>query len=360
MILKKLQDISIKLKKGQRLSKQDGLRLLDSFDILAMGKLALTEKKKKTADQVFFNVNCHVNLTNICVSRCAFCAFSRDTDDPNAYHMTIHDTLERVQAALPAGITEIHMVSGLHPDKPFGYYVDVVKTLKQEFPSIHLKAFTPVELKYFSDISGLTVAEVLRQLQAVGLDSLPGGGAEVLSERIRQKLCPYKASSHEWLDIMQTAHMLGLKSNATLLFGHIETAEEIIDHILLIRRLQDETGGFQAFIPLPFHPTHTMMTSCTKPTACEILKMFSVARLMLDNIDHIKAYWVMTGMQAAQLALFFGADDIDGTVTEEKITHAAGAETAVGITKNVLISLIKQADMLPVQRDTLYNVMERY
>jgi aminodeoxyfutalosine synthase len=252
------------------------------------------------------------------------------------------------------------MVSGLHPDLPFTYYVDVVQKLKQEFPSVHIKAFTPVEIRYFSHISGLTIRDVLEKLIEAGLQSLPGGGAEVLSLRVRQELCPKKASAREWLAVMKTAHDLGLKSNATLLFGHIETEEEIIDHLLSLRTLQDKTGGFQTFIPLPFHPGNTEMDSCSRPTAFEQLRLFAVARLILDNFDHIKAYWIMTGLKTAQLALCFGADDVDGTVIEERITHAAGADTAVGLTKNELIDLVRQAGKTPVQRDTLYNIIEKY
>lgn len=355
-----LKKIAGKIKQGRRLSRQDGLVLMRCRDILGLGKLGDAEKKKKTGDHVFFNINCHVNLTNICVSRCAFCAFSRDRQASDAYCMTTEDVIAKVRAALPSGITEVHMVSGLHPDRPFTYYCDIVQKLKHEFPSVHIKAFTPVEVKYFSDISGLTIREVLEKLISAGLQSLPGGGAEVLSPRVRQELCPKKASALEWLAIMKTAHELGLKSNATLLFGHIETEEEIIDHLLSLRTLQDETGGFQTFIPLPFHPGNTEIDSFSRPTACEQLKLFAVARLMLDNFDHIKAYWIMTGLKTAQLALCFGADDVDGTVIEERITHAAGADTAAGLTKKELIDLVRQAGKTPVQRDTIYNIIEKY
>ncbi|MEI6125943.1 MAG: aminofutalosine synthase MqnE [Pseudomonadota bacterium] len=355
-----LKKIAGKIKRRKRLSKEDGLALMSCPDILSLGTLAETEKKKRTGDHVFFNINCHINLTNICLSRCSFCAFSCDREDAGAYLMTAHDAVEKVRAALPSGITEVHMVSGLHPDKPFSYYVDVVKTIKDAYPLIHIKAFTPVEVKYFSDISGLSIRDVLLQLQAAGLGSLPGGGAEVLSDRVRAQLCPKKASSFEWLSVMEAAHRLGLRSNATLLYGHIETHQEIIEHLLSLRTLQDETGGFQTFIPLPFHPRNTQIASLVRPTAYEQLKIFAVSRLMLDNFDHIKAYWIMTGLKVAQLALCFGADDIDGTVTEEKITHAAGAETAVGLTKNELLDLIKQAGKVPVQRDTLYALLEKY
>jgi aminodeoxyfutalosine synthase len=350
-----IQHIADKLRDRERLSREDALRLLRCTDILALGAMAAAEKRKRTADKVFFNVNCHVNLTNICVSRCAFCAFSCDTGAPQAYTMTVQEVVARVAAALPLGITEVHMVSGLHPDKPFAWYRDMVAALKREFPAVHIKAFTPVEIQYFADISGLSVTAVLEQLIDAGLGSLPGGGAEVLSPRVRQALCPKKASAAQWLDIMRTAHCLGLKSNATLLWGHIETDEEIADHLLSLRDLQDETGGFQTFIPLPFHSANTGLTGRNRPTAFEQLRLFAAARLFLDNFDHIKAYWIMTGLKIAQLALLFGADDVDGTVVEERITHAAGAETAQGLTKAELVDSIRQAGMRPVQRDTLYT-----
>lgn len=330
--------------------------MLRSRDILALGALAAAEKRRCTGDRVFYNVNCHVNLTNVCVSRCAFCAFSCDGLDARAYVMTEQEVLGRVRAALPLGITEVHMVSGLHPDKPFSWYRDMVAALKREFPEVHIKAFTAVEIQYFADISGRSPAAVLGELIAAGLGSLPGGGAEVLSPRVRAALCPNKATAAQWLDIVRTAHRLGLRSTATLLWGHIETDEEIVDHLLELRRLQDETGGFQTFIPLPFHPANTALAGRRpRPTAFEQLRLFAAARLMLDNFEHLKAYWIMTGLQIAQLALLFGADDVDGTVVEERITHAAGADTAPGLTRGELEGLIRQAGMRPVERDSLYR-----
>ncbi len=355
--LKKIED---KINNHESLTKEDGLVLLRSRDILSIGKLADAEKKKKVGSKVFFNVNCHINLTNVCVSRCRFCAFSCDKESPEAYVLTAEGAMEKIRAASSALITEVHMVSGLHPDLPFAYYLEIVKSLKSEFPSIHIKAFTPVEIKYFSDISGFGIEQVLGRLKEAGLGSLPGGGAEILSHRVRHQLCPKKASSGEWLEVMRAAHRTGLRTNATLLYGHIETKEEIIDHLITLQMLQKETGGFQAFIPLPFHPANTMMDCCAMPTAFEQLRMISISRLMLNNFDHIKAYWIMSGLKTAQLSLFFGADDIDGTVVEEKIAHRAGADTATGITKEELIRLIKQTGNVPVQRDTLYKEIEAY
>lgn len=352
-----LKIIEEKIGRNERLSKDDGLALLRCSDIIWLGQQASAVKKQKNGNRVFYNVNCHINLTNICVSRCRFCAFSRDESDSDAYILDVQDVLKRLHAAEDAGITEVHIVSGLHPRRPFSYYLDVVRAVRHEFPHVHIKAFTPVEIHYFSEITGLNVQQVLEQLIAAGLQSLPGGGAEVLSDRIRQELCPKKATTGQWLDIMRIAHEMGLKSNATLLFGHIETDEEIVDHLIAVRDLQDRTGGFQAFIPLPFHPANTTLSHLTKPTAFEQLRMIAVSRLMLDNFDHIKAYWIMTGLKVAQLALYFGADDIDGTVGEERITHAAGADTAPGVPRQILEDLIKQAGFQPVERDTLYRVL---
>jgi aminodeoxyfutalosine synthase len=346
---------------GERLSREDGLRLLDSVDIAALGSAAYAVKKRSIGEQVYFNVNCHLNLTNVCAARCGLCAFSCDADDSRAYCMDQQAAIEHVRAA-GSGITEIHMVSALHPKKPFSYYLDMVACLHREFPAVHIKAFTAAEIHYFAQIAGISIKEVLSSLKDAGLGSLPGGGAEVLNDRIRAVICPNKANSAEWLAVMRTAHELGLKSNATLLFGHIETAEDIVDHLLSLRSLQDETGGVQAFIPLPFHPENTMLADrvCSRPGAVEILRMISVSRLMLDNIPHIKAYWVMTGLSVAQLALIFGADDIDGTVRDEKITHAAGATTATGLDRDTLIELIRQSGSCPAERDSLYHILRRY
>ncbi len=342
---------------GERLSRDDGLRLLASGDLLALGAAAHTLKQRHSADRVFFNVNCHLNLTNICAARCGLCAFSRDARDADAYCMDQQEAVERVRAA-GESVTEIHMVSGLHPDKPFTYYLDMVRCLRREFPRLHIKAFTAAEIQYFADISGGSIEDVLGRLKEAGLGSLPGGGAEVLSDRVRERICPRKATAGQWLAVMRAAHALGLKSNATLLFGHIETPEEIIDHLLSLRSLQDETGGFQAFIPLPFHPENTALAgTCSRPGAVDILRMISLSRLMLDSIEHVKAYWVMTGLPAAQLALVFGADDIDGTVREEKITHAAGAATATGLDRRALIALIRRSGSRPVERDSLYRML---
>ena len=355
-----LSEIREKVEKGIRLSKSDALTLMSSNDLISIGQLANMVKEKKSGNYVYFNVNRHINLTNICVSRCKFCAFSRDKTDTDAYTMTIEDVLEAAQSVKNLGITEFHIVSGLHPDLPFDYYLEIISRIKNIMPEVHIQAFTAVEIAYFAKIANLSIKEVLMKLKEAGLGSLPGGGAEILNHRVREAVCSKKATSDEWLEVMRTAHNLGLKSNATMLFGHIEALEERIDHLLTLRELQDETGGFQSFIPLPFHPQNTQLTSFKKPTAFENLKMLAISRLILDNLPHIKAFWIMLGLKIAQLSLLFGADDLDGTVVEEKITHAAGAETGQSISKEELLNLIFDAGRIPVERDTLYNLIKIY
>jgi len=274
--------------------------------------------------------------------------------------MTLDEVLAIARSARDLGITEFHIVSGLHPDLPFDYYVEVIACLKGVMPDVHIKAFTAVEIDYFSKIAKIPVREVLTRLKDAGLGSLPGGGAEILNHRVRQAVCSKKATSEEWLAVMKTAHSLGLKSNATMLYGHVETIEERIDHLIALRVLQDETGGFQSFIPLPFHPQNTRLPDFRKPTAFENLKMLSVSRLVFDNVPHVKAYWIMLGLKVAQLSLLFGVDDLDGTVVEEKITHAAGAETEQSISRDALLAFIASTGRVPVERDTLYNTIKIY
>jgi len=352
-----LNKIAEKVEKGTRLSKSDAMKLMATDDLLSLGQLADKVRQRKSGDHVYFNVNRHINLTNICVSRCKFCAFSRDKGDADAYAMTIDDVLEKARSARDLGITELHIVSGLHPDLPFDYYLEVISRLKEIMPDVHIKAFTAVEIDYFTKIARLSQKEVLMKLKEAGLGSLPGGGAEILNHRVREAVCAKKASADEWLEVMRTAHQLGLKSNATMLYGHIETVEERVDHLLTLRALQDETGGFQSFIPLPFHPLNTQLKECKKPSAFESLKVLAVSRLVLDNFSYIKAYWIMLGLKVAQLSLLFGVNDLDGTVVEEKITHAAGAETGQAMLREELLKLIHEAGSTPVERDTLYNII---
>ncbi len=349
-----------KISQGIRIDRKDGLSLLMCNDITALGCLADGLNIRKNRKKVLFNVNCHINLTNVCSARCDFCAFSCSPRSKRAYIMSIEEVVDYVKSWLPSGITEVHIVSGLHPDITFSYYLDIIKSIKKAAPSLHIKAFTPVEISYFSKISGFSTQKVLILLRDAGLGSMPGGGAEILSQRVRKILCPKKATSAEWLNIMKQAHNMGIKSNATMLYGHIEKPTEIVDHILKIRKLQDKTGGFQAFIPLAFHPENTKLKFFSRPTAFEQLKILSISRIMLDNITNIKAYWIMSGLKTAQMSLFYGSNDIDGTVMDEKITHAAGAKTSRGMGLEKLTNLIKEAGYIPVQRDSLYNALKIY
>ncbi len=352
--------IEEKLMAGERLDAEEGLFLFERADLLALGQLARAVKVVKSGRYAYFNVNRHINLTNICVSRCRFCAFCRDEDHPESYLMTTDDALNSAGEAIPLGITELHIVSGLHPTQPFDYYVDVIRNCRDRFPEIHLQAFTAVEIRYFSEISGHSVHEVLRRLQEAGLGSMPGGGAEIFNSSVREELCPRKASSEEWLDTMRTAHSLGIRSNATMLYGHIETAADRVDHLLRLRALQDETGGFQAFIPLPFHPANTELEEIRRVSAQDDLRTIAASRLLLDNFPHIKAFWIMLGIKVSQLALLFGADDLDGTVVEERITRAAGATTGQYLSRESLLDLIREAEYIPVERDTLYRHIREY
>lgn len=355
-----LSDIFEKVLAGERLSKKDGIRLYQSDDLLQIGYLADLVKQRKTGDQVYFINNRHINPTNICINRCKFCAFSRDKEDPDAYTMSLDEIMEAALESAPRGFTELHIVGGLHPDLSFTFYLEMVKRLKEALPHVHIQAFTAVEIDHFSRISGLSTEGVLRQLKEAGLGSLPGGGAEIFSERARKKAWEKKISGNRWLEIMRTAHKLDIKSNATMLYGHIETIEERIDHFLSLRQLQDETGGFQAFIPLAFHPKNTQLSQLSFTTGRDDLKTLAIARLMLDNFDHIKVFWIMIGTKLAQISLAFGVDDMDGTIVEEKIVHAAGAETPIALSKSALIKLIKDADRTPVERDTVYNILKIY
>jgi aminodeoxyfutalosine synthase len=313
--------------------------------------------QKKNKDNVYFVQNMHINPTNICVNRCKFCAFSRSKGEPGAYEMSIEDILTKARSA-EKGVREFHIVSGLHPDLPFPWYLDMLRALKKEFPKIHLKAFTAVEIDYLAKLSGMNLTKTLLTLKEAGLGSLPGGGAEIFNPSVRNTLCAEKISGKRWLDVIKAAHKVGLKSNATMLYGHIETYEHRVEHLIKLRELQDKTGGFQAFIPLSFHSQNTEIRKSAYTTGFDDLKTLAISRLMLDNFDHIKAYWVMLGEKIAQVALNFGVDDLDGTVVEERITKAAGGTTDGSMTKDDIVYLIKQAGRTPVERDTIYNVVK--
>lgn len=351
-----LKQINDKVFAGKRLTRRDGIELFRSNDLLALGRMATHVSRQKNGNNVFFVQNLHINPTNICVNRCTFCAFSKSKGDPGAYEMSIDDILAKARGA-GKGVREFHIVSGLHPDLPFVWYLDMLQALKKEFPKIHLKAFTAVEIDFLSKLSGRGLIETLKTLQEAGLGSLPGGGAEIFNSDVRNTLCAEKISGDRWLEVIEAAHGLGLRSNATMLYGHIETCEHRIDHLLRLRELQDRTGGFQAFIPLSFHSQNTEIKKAAYTTGFDDLKTLAISRLMLDNFDHIKAYWVMLGEKIAQVSLSFGVDDLDGTVVEERITKAAGGATDGSMTKDDIVRLIKHAGRTPVERDTVYNVV---
>ncbi|MDD4600981.1 Aminodeoxyfutalosine synthase [bioreactor metagenome] len=355
-----LVNIENKVKNGQRLTKEDGLALFACNDLSWLGYLADTARQRISGGFVYFNVNRHINLTNICTSRCKFCAFGCDKDSRQAYGMSKARALEIAKAAAQdPDLKELHIVSGLHPEWPFEYYLDIIRALRAELPHIHLKAFTAIEIWYFAKISGKTVAEVLQALLDAGMNSMPGGGAEILSDRVRSQVCPEKANSGEWLEVTRTAHKMGIRSNASMLYGHIETLEERIDHLISLRTLQDETDGFQTFICFPFHPGNTELEGqITRTSVWDDLKTMAISRLMLDNFKNIKAYWIMLTLPIAQLALGFGANDIDGTVSEEKIMHAAGAKSSKYLSQETLINTIRQTGRIPVERDSMYNIVK--
>ena len=352
-----IDKIQQKVHSGRRLTRQDGIELFKSNDLLALGRMATHVAQRKNGNNVCFVRNMHINPTNICVNRCKFCAFSRSKGEPGAYEMSIEDILNKARNATK-GIREFHIVSGLHPDLPFSWYLEMLRSLKKEFPKIHLKAFTAVEIDYLSKISGLNLKDTLLELKEAGLGSLPGGGAEIFNAAVRNTLCAEKISGDRWLEVIETAHGIGMKSNATMLYGHIERAEHRVDHLIKLRDLQDKTGGFQAFIPLSFHSQNTEIKKSAYTTGFDDLKTLAISRLMLDNFDHIKAYWVMLGEKIAQVSLSFGVDDLDGTVVEERITKAAGGTTDGSMAKDDIVHLIQQAGRIPVERDTVYNILK--
>lgn len=353
-----LSDIAAKLDAGERLSFEDGVRLFRCPDLHAVGWLANRERERRHGARTYYNFNLRLEATNVCVASCLFCSFARlKPGDREAYTMSLEQVLDKLRQRADQPLTEVHVVNGLHPDLPFSYYTDLLRGLKAIRPSIHLKCFTAVEIAFFADLYGMTDERVLRELMAAGLDSLPGGGAEIFAERVRRRIAPDKADAARYLDIHRTAHGLGMRSNVTMLYGHIETDEERVDHMLRARALQDETGGFQAFIPLAFHPDNNRMRKLPAPTAADTLRVHAAARLVLDNIPHVKAFWIATGVDVAQLALWYGADDLDGTVQEERIYHMAGSRTPEAMSTAAIQRLIRAAGREPVERDTLYNVV---
>ena len=354
----KLAQISDKVFSGERLSFEEGLVLYQTSDLHTVGVLANWVREKWNGNNGYFNVNRHLNPTNVCVVDCKFCGFARKPGK-GGYTMSLDEAFQQASKGYSESVTEFHIVGGLHPYLPFSYFTDLLRGLKKRFPKVHLKAFTMVELDFFSRRAKLSIDDTIKALQEAGMESCPGGGAEIFAERPRNLICDHKVSGEQWLKIAKKVHQNGLRSNATMLYGHVETVEDRVDHLVKLRELQDETNGFQCFIPLAFHPANTQLDHLPAPTAMLDLRTIAVSRLMLDNFPHIKAYWIMIGSKTAQIGLQYGADDLDGTVVEEKIVHMAGAQTPVGMTRTEIEYLIREAGRDPVERDTLYRRVDR-
>ncbi|WP_347491563.1 aminofutalosine synthase MqnE [Desulfoscipio sp. XC116] len=355
-----LTAVAAKVAAGQRLSAEDGLVLFQSNDLLAIGQMAHMVRLRKNSRKTYFIANRHINHTNICVNRCQLCAFGRDANDVCAYALTLDEIEAKARSCANLNLSELHIVGGLNPDLTLDYYLEMMQRLRRALPGVVIQSLTAVEIEYLARQHHMSCRQVLAALKEAGLDSLPGGGAEVFAPRVRKIICSNKIDGDTWLSVHRAAHELGMRTNATMLYGHVETIEERVDHLLRLRELQDHTGGFLTFIPLAFHPRNTSLESLgmSGTTGYDDLKVLAIARLLLDNFDHIKSFWIYVGAKLAQISLSFGVDDLDGTVVEEKIAHDAGADTGQSMTKNELIHLIKSAGFRPVQRDTLYNVVE--
>ena len=347
-----LKRIVAKLETGERLDRDDGLAVLTSQDLIGVGRLANAVKEMRSGPYAFFVLNRQINPTNICVISCKFCDFAAKAGDDDAYEMTMSEILEKVREP----IHEVHLVGGLHPTWPFEYYEEMLRAIRRANPAVQIKAFTAVEIEFFSKIAKIPVEDVLNRLVSAGLDTMPGGGAEVFSDRVHDELYREKMGAEQWLEIHRVAHSKGIRTNATLLYGHIETHEERVEHLMLLRDLQDETGGFLSFIPLEFQLGYTNLV-VRQASALDGLKTFAASRLLLENFPHIKAYWVMLGEETASMALQWGADDLDGTIGEEKIAHAALASSPLGMTAHKMLKLMREAGRVPVQRDARYRAL---
>ena len=353
--MQRFSEIAARKRAGERLTPEEALYLFKEGDLFALGRLAAEVNAGLNGEVVFYNINRHINPTNICVNQCRFCAYSKVKGEDGAYEQGIAEILDEVEGAEEQGIREFHIVGGLHPDWPFAFYLELLESLKKAHPEIVIKAFTAVEIDYFAKISGLSIPEVFTRLKAAGLQAMPGGGAEIFAPEVRNRICPEKISGERWLEIMELAHAAGIPTNATMLYGHLESYTDRIDHMEKLRRLQDKAGGFQVFIPLAFHAENTDIRKKGVTSGIDDLKTLAIARLYLDNFRHLKAYWVMLGEKIAQLALLFGVNDFDGTVVKERITHAAGAKSAVGHGEDYIRHLIARAGRRPVERDTFYH-----
>jgi aminodeoxyfutalosine synthase len=346
---------------GERLDDAEGLRLLETPDLAGVGALANHVREARHGGLTFYNRNVHLNPTNVCVATCKFCSFARKDDQEASagYTMSLDEAVAKVLSRRSLGITEVHMVAGLHPTLPWEYYTELLRRIRAAWPELTIKAFTAIEIHFWAEKFGKSYEQVLRELRAAGLDTMPGGGAEIFAPRVRRKICDDKATADQWLEIHRTAHRLGIRTNSTMLYGHVERLDERIDHLRRLRDLQDETGGFQVFIPLAFHPEHNMIGKAfPKPTGYDALRTLAVSRLYLDNFDHVKAYWVSLGERLAQVSLAFGVDDVDGTVLEERIYHMAGATVPQALSEKSLHELIRAAGRVPAERDSLYRVLK--
>ena len=354
-----LEPVREKVLAGRRLSFEDGVALYRSHDLLGVGALANHVREERHGDAAYFVWNTHINHTNVCAATCDFCAFAAKKDEPRAYTMRLDEVFANV-AGLPRAVREVHIVGGLHPDLPFSYFTDMMRGIKNVRSDIHIKAFTAVEVFFFHKLYRMSVEKVLADLKQAGLDSMPGGGAEIFAKETRDKIIKGKADAQQWLSVMREAHRQGIPTNATMLYGHVESVEDRVDHLLRLRELQDETGGFVTYIPLAFQPWEAPAMKLPETTGFEDLKAIALGRLLLDNFPHIKSYWIMIGPRLAQVGLSFGADDLDGTVTEEKIAHDAGAQTAQSLTVHELCRLIREAGRRPLERDTVFNVVKEW
>jgi len=356
---RRLRPILEKVEARERLSFEDGVTLYRSHDILALGHMANLQRERWHGDVTYFNVNRHINPTDVCVASCRLCAFGKRAKDPNAYTMSMDQVWEIAGKGYAEAVTEFHIVGGLHPELTLDWFCEMIAGLKLRYPDVHLKAFTMVEIAFFARRAKISIRETLQRLKDAGVDSMPGGGAEIFSERFRRIICDHKIDGDEWIETARAAHEIGLKTNCTMLYGHLENPEDLSDHLVRLRSLQDETNGFVTFIPLAFHPANTALAHLSTTTGFEDLKQIAISRLMLDNIPHIKAYWIMMTPSVAQIAQRFGANDIDGTVVEEKIYHDAGAKTAQHLRRQDLLRLIREAGREPVERDTSYRPVTR-
>jgi aminodeoxyfutalosine synthase len=355
----RLAVIREKVEAGVRLSFDDGMALEEHAELFTLGELANQVRERKNGNFTYYNVNTHLNPTNVCVYRCTFCAFRADLKSPKGYVMSDEEILQRAAEAERRGATEMHIVGGLHHQLPYDWYLHVIRIIHEAHPRLHLKAYTAVEWDWFARLTGRPTRDLLSEFKEAGLGSLPGGGAEIFHPEIRDQICEHKADADAWLRTHQEAHELGLRSNATMLYGHIEKAHHRIDHLIRLRELQDRTGGFQTFIPLAFHPDNTGLSHIPKASGMMDLRVMAISRLMLDNFPHIKAYWVMLGVKMAQVSLSFGADDLDGTVVHEKIYHDAGSDSPQEMSVAEIRRLIEEAGRVPVERDTLYHEVIR-